>query len=103
MERRPSASRRGSTQDGRSGLQTSFDADPEDFCNSFWSDQGAGYEALMTRLKNGSKTLDDLRLFYNTRAAIEEDYAKKLAKLSRQYLGRDENGSVCSQGHFSSR
>lgn len=94
MERRTS-SRRGSQSDQRSaGLQSSFDANPEDWCNSFWDANGAGYDAVLTRLKNGSRTLEDLRNFYNARSAIEEDYAKKLAKLSRQYLGRDETGSV---------
>ena len=111
MERRTS-SRRGSQSqsDQRStGLQSSFDASPDDWCNSFWDPNGAGYDAILTRLKNGSRTLDDLRGFYSARSAIEEDYAKKLAKLSRQYLGRDETGSVvlsrwcyrCADGRMS--
>ena len=79
-------------------MQSSFYANPEDWCNSFWDANGAGYDAVLTRLKNGSRTLEDLRNFYNARSAIEEDYAKKLAKLSRQYLGRDETGSVLLLG-----
>jgi len=109
-----------------------------DFCNSFWvtpqrsrrdgrdsdseeKDWGReGYECLMSRVKAGSKVLDDLRgvlkerwvsyFFYVRdggrggamltdfewkrlcRASIEEDYAKRLSKLSKTTFGTGETG-----------
>jgi hypothetical protein len=65
-----------------------------DFCNAFWSVDDSGVDAVLTRLKAGSKALEDLRAFYKDRAAIEEDYAKRLLRLSRQHLGKDETGSM---------
>jgi hypothetical protein len=65
-----------------------------DFCNAFWGGDDAGVEAVLSRLKNGSKALEDLRGFYKDRAAIEEDYAKRMARLSRQHLGKDETGTT---------
>lgn len=67
------------------------------FCNSFWGNReepglDRGYEALMGRVKNAGKMLEDFRAFFKERAAIEEDYAKRLAKLARMPLGRDETG-----------
>ncbi|GAA5827007.1 hypothetical protein JCM5353_008883 [Sporobolomyces roseus] len=77
-----------------------------DFCNSFWvtpstrngseeRDWGReGYECLMTRVKSGGKVLEDLRTVLKERASIEEDYAKRLAKLSKSSFGTGETGHM---------
>jgi Fes/CIP4, and EFC/F-BAR homology domain len=43
-------------------------------------------------MRTGGRSLEELRSFYRERASIEEDYARKLSKLSRQSIGRDEIG-----------
>jgi hypothetical protein len=43
-------------------------------------------------MRGASRTIDELRNYWKERAAIEEDYAKRLSKLAKQTLGRDEIG-----------
>src|SRR6201996_2686074 len=45
-------------------------------------------------MQNAKTTSDELKAFYNARAALEEDYAKKLLSLSRKPLGSVERGSL---------
>ena len=49
---------------------------------------------MLTRLANAKTTCDELKSFYAARAAIEDDYARKLAQLSRKALGSVEQGTV---------
>ncbi|PLW38602.1 hypothetical protein PCANC_16535 [Puccinia coronata f. sp. avenae] len=53
----------------------------QDFCNAFWGD--IGYEVLMSRVKQSSRMLDDLKTWYKERSAIELEYSKKLFRLSK--------------------
>jgi hypothetical protein len=65
----------------------------------------------MARLRGAARTTEELRSFWKersvpsqiswlttliSRAAIEEDYAKRLAKLSKTTLGRDEIGDTAA-------
>lgn len=45
-------------------------------------------------MQNAKTTCDELKAFYNARAALEEDYAKKLLNLSRKPLGSVEQGTL---------
>lgn len=65
-----------------------------DFCNSFWGPGDAGYEVLTSRMRIAMKTIEDLRNFWRERAAIEDDYAKRLVRLSKQPLGQGEIGEL---------
>ena len=65
-----------------------------DFCNAFWGQGDAGVDVLFARMRGASRTIEELRAFWKERAAIEEDYAKRLSKLAKQALGRDEIGYV---------
>ncbi|WVR04978.1 hypothetical protein IAU60_001990 [Kwoniella sp. DSM 27419] len=70
-------------------------SDPRmDFCNSFWGQGDRGFEVVMARLRGAGRTVEELRAFWKERAAIEEDYAKRLNKLSRYSLGKDEVGDL---------
>ncbi|KAF8420636.1 hypothetical protein EV426DRAFT_238101 [Tirmania nivea] len=64
------------------------------FANNFWGKDDAGVEPLIQRMANAKTTCDELRNFYSVRAAIEEDYAKKLLSLSRKPFGSCESGSL---------
>ena len=64
------------------------------FCNAFWGQQDAGFEAISARMKASQRTLDELKTLYKERADIEAEYAKRLAKLSRQVLGHSETGAL---------
>jgi hypothetical protein len=48
----------------------------------------------MARLRGAGRTIDELRAFWKERAAIEEDYSKRLTKLSKTALGKDEIGDL---------
>lgn len=62
--------------------------------NNFWGRDDAGVDPLLTRMANARTTCDELKAFYTARAALEEDYAKKLLHLSRKPLGSVEQGSL---------
>ncbi|KDR82434.1 hypothetical protein GALMADRAFT_220437 [Galerina marginata CBS 339.88] len=67
-----------------------------DFCNSFWGFGDGGVDVLFARMRGASRTMEELKAFWKERAAIEEDYAKRLAKLAKTTLGRDEIGELRS-------
>ena len=67
---------------------------PLSFSNNFWGRDDAGVDPLLTRVQNAKTTSDELRSFYAARAAIEEDYARKLTQLSRKPLGSSEQGTL---------
>ncbi|KAI9738879.1 MAG: hypothetical protein M1818_005192 [Claussenomyces sp. TS43310] len=64
------------------------------FANNFWGKDDAGVEPLLQRMQNAKQTCDELKVFYNARAALEEDYARKLLSLSRKPLGSQEAGTL---------
>ncbi|KAG0703324.1 hypothetical protein DFH29DRAFT_1043075 [Suillus ampliporus] len=65
-----------------------------DFCNSFWGVGDGGVDVLFARMRGGSRTMEELRNFWKERSAIEEDYAKRLAKLAKMSIGKDEIGEL---------
>ncbi|KAG6847942.1 hypothetical protein H0H93_004710, partial [Arthromyces matolae] len=65
-----------------------------DFCNAFWGAGDGGVDVLFARMRGATRTIEELRNFWKERAAIEEDYAKRLAKLAKTSLGRDEIGEL---------
>jgi flagellar basal body rod protein FlgB len=67
---------------------------PLSFSNNFWGRDDAGVDPLLTRMANAKTTSDELKAFYGARAAIEEDYARKLTQLSRKPLGSVEQGTL---------
>ena len=77
-------------------LFTSDKINSKDFCNSFWGDDNGirGFEALTGKVKVSTKTIEDLKYFWKERASIEEDYAKRLGKLSKLVIGNDETGAL---------
>ncbi|KAJ7678586.1 hypothetical protein B0H14DRAFT_3682987 [Mycena olivaceomarginata] len=67
-----------------------------DFCNAFWGYADSGVDVLFARMRGAARTTDELRNFWKERAAIEDEYAKRLAKLAKQVLGRDEIGDCAT-------
>ncbi|KAF9075556.1 hypothetical protein BDP27DRAFT_1315268 [Rhodocollybia butyracea] len=65
-----------------------------DFCNSFWGVGDGGVDVLFARMRGAMRSMDELKNFWKERALIEEDYAKRLGKLAKQTLGRDEIGEL---------
>ncbi|KAI1290470.1 hypothetical protein F5Y03DRAFT_378324 [Xylaria venustula] len=64
------------------------------FANNFWGKDDAGVGPLLDRMASAKQTSDELRSFYNARASLEDDYARKLLSLSRKSLGSHEMGSL---------
>ncbi|KAG2142259.1 uncharacterized protein EDB93DRAFT_1158144 [Suillus bovinus] len=65
-----------------------------DFCNSFWGVDDGGVNVLFARMRGAARTMEELRNFWKERSAIEEDYAKRLAKLAKMSIGKDEIGEL---------
>jgi hypothetical protein len=68
--------------------------DPLSFSNHFWGKQENGVNVLLTHFNNTKQTAEEIKAFYKERAAIEEDYAKRLIALSRKSLGAHEVGTL---------
>ncbi|CAO1636708.1 unnamed protein product [Parajaminaea phylloscopi] len=68
--------------------------DASAFCNSFWGSSDAGFEVVQHRMKVANRTMDEVRQLYKERADIEADYAKRLAKLAKVAVGKDETGAT---------
>lgn len=64
------------------------------FANCFWGKDDAGYDVLTTRLKQSKQTCEEVKNLFHERALIEEEYAKRLSKLSKIPVGKDEIGSL---------
>ncbi|KAI3606033.1 sh3 domain-containing protein [Moniliophthora roreri] len=75
---------------------TDYSNRTSDFCNNFWGPNDSGVDVLFARMRGAIRTMDELRNFWKERASIEEDYAKRLLKLSKSTLGRDEVGDLRS-------
>ncbi|EPY50658.1 contractile ring protein Imp2 [Schizosaccharomyces cryophilus OY26] len=64
------------------------------FSNYFWGVNDEGYHALLSRFSEIKHINEDLRSFFHERASIEEDYAKRMAKLARSNVGANETGTL---------
>lgn len=67
------------------------------FINNFWDsdwDGTMGYDALVTRLKDGKKLYDAFTDFVRNRAKIEDDYGKRLINLAQVSGGQEETGTL---------
>lgn len=49
---------------------------------------------MLDRMHGSKVTSDELKAFYSVRAAIEDEYARKLSALCRKSLGSSESGSL---------
>lgn len=64
------------------------------FANNFWGKDDAGVSPMLERMHNAKITSDELKAFYTARAAIEDEYARKLLNLARKPLGSSEAGTL---------
>ncbi|KAI9803029.1 MAG: hypothetical protein M1825_002264 [Sarcosagium campestre] len=64
------------------------------FANNFWGKEDAGVNPLLERMHNAKTTSDELKAFYSARAAIEDEYSRKLLSLCRKPLGSGEGGTL---------
>ncbi|KAL4958251.1 hypothetical protein BDW69DRAFT_154560 [Aspergillus filifer] len=64
------------------------------FANNFWGKDDAGVSPMLERMHASKTSCDELKTFYNIRAAIEDEYARKLLTLCRKPLGANETGSL---------
>lgn len=69
-------------------------ANSEVVANNFWGKDDAGVGPLLDRMHNAKTTCDELKAFYNSRAALEDEYSRKLLALCRKPLGSGETGSL---------
>ncbi|KIJ66127.1 hypothetical protein HYDPIDRAFT_110291 [Hydnomerulius pinastri MD-312] len=65
-----------------------------DFCNAFWGLGDGGVDVLFARMRGAARTMEELKNFWKERSAIEEDFAKRLAKLAKMPIGKDEIGEL---------
>ncbi|KAJ3125064.1 hypothetical protein HK098_000621 [Nowakowskiella sp. JEL0407] len=62
--------------------------------DTFWGEQDQGYNAIFGRLRQGKHICEQVLTLVKERAAIEEDYAKKLAKLAKTFSPKEEIGTL---------
>ncbi|KAL0953058.1 hypothetical protein HGRIS_007259 [Hohenbuehelia grisea] len=63
-----------------------------DFCNTFSGPGDAGVNFLLAHMHCAAQTTEELRNFWRQRTIIEEEYASRLAVLSKSVIGKDEIG-----------
>ncbi|KAG6836444.1 hypothetical protein H0H93_007980 [Arthromyces matolae] len=76
------------------GVDPLYGSTSRDFCNSFWGPGDDGVNILFSRMRGATKTTEELRHFWNERALIEEQYASRLAALTKVALGGEEIGEL---------
>ncbi|KAJ2811048.1 formin-binding protein, partial [Coemansia furcata] len=64
------------------------------FSESFWSSDERCISVLMHKLKAAKQTSTDILQMVATRAAMEEDLGKRLAKVAKGALGSEEVGTI---------
>ncbi|KAF2644939.1 hypothetical protein P280DRAFT_371803, partial [Massarina eburnea CBS 473.64] len=64
------------------------------FANNFWGKDDAGVSPMLERMHNAKVTSDELKAFYAARAALEEEFSRKMLNLSRKPLGSSESGTL---------
>ncbi|KAI8913016.1 hypothetical protein DFJ77DRAFT_466360 [Powellomyces hirtus] len=64
------------------------------FSNCFWGDNDKGLEVLMARMKQGKHVCEEVHAMLKERAAIEDDYGKRMAKLSKSFSPKEEIGTL---------
>lgn len=69
------------------------------FSGNFWETDflsQTGFETIISRLKEGSKTCRDIEDFLKQRSKAEEDFAKSLQKIAKSERGSGETGTMKS-------
>ncbi|KAI9344976.1 hypothetical protein BDR26DRAFT_857020 [Obelidium mucronatum] len=64
------------------------------FATSFWGDADKGLDALIGRMKNGKHVTAEVAALFKERAAIEEEFGKRLAKLAKAFTTQEEIGTL---------
>ncbi|KAJ3037393.1 hypothetical protein HK097_003526, partial [Rhizophlyctis rosea] len=64
------------------------------FATNFWGETDMGLHVLMTRMKVGKHTSEEVQALFKERAAIEEDYGKRLKKLAKTFNAKEEIGTL---------
>ncbi|KAJ3068989.1 hypothetical protein HDU98_007915 [Podochytrium sp. JEL0797] len=64
------------------------------FTTAFWGDQDKGIDVLIQRMKNGKHVTAEVVQLFKERAAIEEEFGKRLAKLAKAFTTAEEIGSL---------
>ena len=66
------------------------------FEDNFWGDRDEGFDVLYNRMRIGKQSCVDVVEVIAARALIEDEYSKKLLKLARSTVGKDETGTMKS-------
>lgn len=64
------------------------------FVEHFWGNEDLGLGVILARLSQGKQTARDIKEMFCGRANLEEEYGKKLLKLAKGGLGKDETGTL---------
>jgi hypothetical protein len=58
------------------------------FVDNFWGEKDAGFDVMLNRMRSGKQTCKDVMEIVLAHAYLEDEYAKKLAKLAKMVLGK---------------
>ena len=75
-------------------METDAPPGPRLYATRFWGDGDKGLDALGLRLKAAKHASEDTLAMLKERASLEDEHGKKLLKLAKGSVGRDEVGSL---------
>ncbi|ONH66811.1 Septation protein imp2 [Cyberlindnera fabianii] len=64
------------------------------FSTNFWGQGERGSEVVINKLHQGAQTCEELLSYYKERAALEEEYARRLNAISKKTCGTFETGHL---------
>lgn len=64
------------------------------YADNFWSSDDSGYNAMMKRMSSNKHVCERLLSYFRERISIEDEYAKKMAKLAKMPIAEDEETTM---------
>ena len=58
------------------------------FEDNYWGERDNGFDVILNRMRSGKQTCKDIIEIVEAHAVLEEDYARKLAKLAKMAVGK---------------
>ncbi|KAG2181414.1 hypothetical protein INT43_008997 [Umbelopsis isabellina] len=64
------------------------------FADNFWGPEQKGVKTLLARMRHSKETCEDVRHMYEARALAAEEYSRKLLRIEKNRMAKDETGKI---------
>ncbi|KAI9284717.1 hypothetical protein BC943DRAFT_325444 [Umbelopsis sp. AD052] len=64
------------------------------FADNFWGREQKGVKTLLARMRHAKETCEDVRHMYEARALAAEEYSRKLQRIQKSKVAKDDTGNV---------